>query len=1239
MKMKFRRKAKIPYTLRTTNRDSVYNRIISDANISTKAVNLTIVGHQNCQLYRTGSGIKLSPTANDPWIILEHEKIQSASAVIWFELQFSSKSQEPPSIYLDYGDDFSELHRYPLEKDGRFWTAKLSDAKKINRIRFDPDEKNASDTILVGGGLIAVIDINNWNINDGQIYLDELLPSTAKVTNVQMRLVRLEDVNYHVDRGSLNLIATSADPKIIFEFRPLGSGLANIWFDLEVRGFSTHSPAVYLDYGSGFSEQHKVLLSIKTGLWTSGKINSNKLYRIRLDPVENNYDVVTIRSAGISHFKNDNPVNDIVSGNRNYQSTDNSTNSYQDWLAAHRVGPSIQEFQRRCVSRMPIKPLISIIVPIYKVNIKVFKELVNSVLNQTYDSWQLCCALAYHEDDELVEYCRFLSCEFDKINLIEIENRGISENSNRALDIANGTYVVLLDHDDVITPDAIYEMASAAIKFPEANLFYSDKDMISEDGLNRFSPLFKPDWSPEMMLSVNYLTHFNMIKRERLLQIGGWDSKTDGAQDWDIFLRVAADKKPVIHMPKVLYNWRVVATSVAAGGLSVKPYAAQAQLLSVTRQLRLKGWSSASPTFVADNQIKIDWSPSYDPSIALIILGGFGPLPEWACSFANVSAFRVDDDNALVQKLNQIISECECPIILVIPNGLQPISSDWLRQMVGPLESEEINLCTGKLLGQYNDVIDAGWIAVDEFLSPIFNGMNRHSYSHIGSVDWFRNVNAASFAGMAFRYIDWLQVGGFKTIERPDLDFSARLCQDEGRIIYNPFAEAWIPNYKEASDIIPTKPIKVPKWLVSNNYFNSNLSIGISGEIELKTLNTKISNSHDYSAEAHYVAATYDFTANDIEASLKAQVYEKINIDFSQNKISRIAWLIPDFSMPFYGGILTILRTAEYMRINYNVCQVFVGIGATSVSDLREAIARAYPELAQKSSIYVLSSVQDINEIGIGFVDASICTLWTTAYPMLRLRNVRQKFYFVQDYEPLFYPAGTTGSLAEASYRFGYKALCNTRPLADLYRFHGGSAFYFDPSVDSKVFNSIGRYNKRPSDPALIFSYARPGHPRNCFEIIAAAFKVVKAELQDDVRILTAGADWDPRQYGLDGIVEHLGLLDYEQTGELYRACDLGVVAMATRHPSYLPFELMACGAVTITNHSPYTDWLLRDRENCYLFELSRSSVASTIIDAISDGMKRDRIAKQAISDIERGHSDWNQTCEHIYDIILRELR
>jgi glycosyltransferase involved in cell wall biosynthesis len=252
---------------------------------------------------------------------------------------------------------------------------------------------------------------------------------------------------------------------------------------------------------------------------------------------------------------------------------------------------------------------------------------------------------------------------------------------------------------------------------------------------------------------------------------------------------------------------------------------------------------------------------------------------------------------------------------------------------------------------------------------------------------------------------------------------------------------------------------------------------------------------------------------------------------------------------------------------------------------------------------------------------------------LLKIKNTGLKFYFVQDCEPLFYPAGSTYAQAELTYRFGFFGICNTETLLGMYeREYGGSATFFKPQVDPLVFHgSIARDN---TGPKRIFFYGRPGHARNGFELTIQGMKMLKARLCDQVELICAGAEWDPEEFNLQGIVNNLGLLGYEETGELYRSCHIGFVMMMTRHPSYLPFELMGCGALLVSNVNFSNKWLLKDGENCLLAQPSAEIIADRLEYAVKNYNELEHIRTTGRDLIKQKHSNWNNAFDQVWDFI-----
>ena len=234
-----------------------------------------------------------------------------------------------------------------------------------------------------------------------------------------------------------------------------------------------------------------------------------------------------------------------------------SPSHYDQWIQ----GAEIQLSSRINQSEMAgfgRDPLISIILPVYEVRGEFLRATLASILSQTYINWQLCIAFGDPNGAENLAYVNDLASSDPRIDVIILEsNHGISANSNHALALAKGEFIALVDHDDEIPPYALGHIASVICSSPEVDFIYSDKDCLSEDGVTRLSPLFKPEWSPEILYSVNYLTHLCAIRKSLVVELGGFRSETDGAQDWDLFLRVAERARLIRHIPSIDYHWRV----------------------------------------------------------------------------------------------------------------------------------------------------------------------------------------------------------------------------------------------------------------------------------------------------------------------------------------------------------------------------------------------------------------------------------------------------------------------------------------------------------------------------------------------------------------------------------------------------------------------------------------------------------------------------------------------------------
>jgi glycosyltransferase involved in cell wall biosynthesis len=263
--------------------------------------------------------------------------------------------------------------------------------------------------------------------------------------------------------------------------------------------------------------------------------------------------------------------------------------------------------------------------------------------------------------------------------------------------------------------------------------------------------------------------------------------------------------------------------------------------------------------------------------------------------------------------------------------------------------------------------------------------------------------------------------------------------------------------------------------------------------------------------------------------------------------------------------------------------------------------------------------------------DISIATAWDSAYLLLHTKNTSGKFYFVQDFEPLFYPAGATYGMVEATYRLGYWGIANTHGLgAHISDSHDMTVKSFEPAVDQETFYPAA---DRSPTPVKIFFYGRPRNPRNGFVLGIEALKLVKKQFKQDVQIVSAGGVWNPSEFGAEGVVDNLGLLrTIEEVAALYRTCHIGLAFMFTKHPSYQPIEMMASGVAVVANENSALRLLLRSDENSLVVEPSPTSVAEAISFLVRNADRRNEIAAKGLKTALR--TRWNSEIEGVYEFM-----
>lgn len=334
------------------------------------------------------------------------------------------------------------------------------------------------------------------------------------------------------------------------------------------------------------------------------------------------------------------------------------------------------------------------------------------------------------------------------------------------------------------------------------------------------------------------------------------------------------------------------------------------------------------------------------------------------------------------------------------------------------------------------------------------------------------------------------------------------------------------------------------------------------------------------------------------------------------DEIASIQWFLPRFSHVYYGGTHTILRLADHLRREHGVESRFC-IYDGDPSDVRphaRAIAGAFPALAGAELSPARVDDRPAYE-HLRPCDAAVATYWTSAYPLARFRRARAKFYFVQDFEPAFYPAGSASALAEQTWRLGYPGLVNTPGLADLYRSYGNRAVSFRPAVDRARYHPPAA--PRPERPVRVFFYGRPSQARNAFGLGLATLAVLERRYGEAVELVSAGDRWNPGQYGVADRVANLGILpDLDAVAELYRTCHVGLVFMLTAHPSYQPWEFAASGMATVSNANPRTEWFLRHEENALLAPPMPTLMADAVGRLVEDPALRHRLSERALAEV-----------------------
>lgn len=545
---------------------------------------------------------------------------------------------------------------------------------------------------------------------------------------------------------------------------------------------------------------------------------------------------------------------------------------YEDWLASHRLTAAEATAQRTLVSESG--PLFSVIVPLYKTPLSFFRDMADSVLQQTYPHWELILVNSTPEEAELKSLVDSYASKDERIRVIELDgNLGITGNTNVGIEAASGEYLCFFDHDDTLEPDILFEYARAIASDPQIDLLYCDEDKLFPNG-HYAMPTFKPDFSIDMVRDNNYICHLLTVRTEAYRQIEPSGPELDGAQDHAMVLKISELGGHIHHVPKILYHWRISETSTA-GNSDSKPYATQAGILAVQQHLdRLGIAAKASNAHGRAFRYRVDYQ--VDASLkASLVVPTRGDIDVLGCfieglqktSFSNLEIVFVCNDS-VSPSVREFVSDCGLQqeisviaaseqftlsaycnlgarkangnILVFMHDDVIPGEPEWLETMLGFATRPDVGVVGTMTRHADNTIQQAGLSFVRDSIVPLSAGTDACSPGYLFFPLTVRNVFAVDGACFATRKDVFEEVGCFDESLRSSyvsVDYSLALSKLGYLVTYTP--EAWLYHRSIArfSDMgrvgisaerIRDKAALLAKWSErlsqGDAYFNRNFS-------------------------------------------------------------------------------------------------------------------------------------------------------------------------------------------------------------------------------------------------------------------------------------------------------------------------------------------------------------------------------------------------------------------------------
>ena len=505
---------------------------------------------------------------------------------------------------------------------------------------------------------------------------------------------------------------------------------------------------------------------------------------------------------------------------------------YQSWI---RCFDTLTEQdlnkQRDEAAQFEAQPLISILLPVYDTPERWLREVIESVLTQSYENWQLCIADDHSPSAHVREILEDYASKDERIRVVFREENGhISAATNSALEVADGEFCALLDHDDLLPPHALYHVVRTLNEWPEADLLYSDEDKVDAEG-KRFDPYFKSDWNPDLFLSHNCISHLGVYRTRILREIEGFREDLYGSQDWDMALRFLLKTTPdrIVHIPRVLYHWRYLDTSTSKT-IDSKPYAVTAGKRAIEAYLEERGvhgevmegmWpgayrvkyelpkaTKASILIPTRNQADVTrrcieslLRHTQAPEFEILLVDNQSDEAdalEWFASLASEDRVRVlsyDQPFNFSAINNLAATEATGDVLILLNNDVEILDETWLEELCSQAMRPEVGAVGGWLLYPDHRVQHAGiLLGVCGIAVEAFKFQLEWNIGHMGRAHLNQNYSAVTGACLATRREVWQQLGGMNANELAvaynDVDYCLRARRELGlATVWTPYAK------------------------------------------------------------------------------------------------------------------------------------------------------------------------------------------------------------------------------------------------------------------------------------------------------------------------------------------------------------------------------------------------------------------------------------------------------------------